>query len=296
MSYILPKPLRLGDTIGVIAPSGPICEQDAIYRAKSFFETLGYQVVFSKHLFEQDRYLSAPDKARIEDIHWAFSNDEIDTIICARGGYGALRLINDIDYNLIKTNPKNFCGYSDITVLSAMFLKHANLITYSAPMMKGDFGAEKKDNFTMDSFFKAITNQPQTLVGEKIHKEGKAEGILWGGNLASIVSLAGTDFIPDEDIIFFAEDLNEPVYKIDKMLTQLMNIKQFRTNVKGIVFGEFLDVEYPDQLIMLFDNIGQELNIPVASGFKISHNKTKATVPYGAKCVFENDKVFLDFN
>ena len=294
MSYILPKPLKVGDTIGVIAPSGPICEQEAIYRAKSFFETMGYQVVFSKHLFEQDRYLSAPDKARIEDIHWAFSNDEIDTIICARGGYGALRLINDIDYNLIKSNPKNFCGYSDITVLSAMFLKRANLITYSSPMMKGDFGAERKDKFTMDSFFKAITNQPQTLVGEKIHKEGKAEGVLWGGNLASIVSLAGIDFIPNEEIIFFAEDLNEPVYKIDKMLTQLMNIEQFRTNVKGIVFGEFLDTGYPEQLMTLFDNIAKELDIPVTSGFKISHNKTKATIPYGAKCVLENDKVVLE--
>lgn len=294
MSYILPKPLKVGDTIGVIASSGPICEQEAIYRAKSFFETMGYQVVFSKHLFEQDRYLSAPDKARIEDIHWAFSNDEIDTIICARGGYGALRLINDIDYNLIKSNPKNFCGYSDITVLSAMFLKRANLITYSSPMMKGDFGAEKKDKFTMDSFFKAITNQPQTFVGEKIHKEGKAEGVLWGGNLASIVSLAGIDFIPNEDIIFFAEDLNEPVYKIDKMLTQLMNIEQFRTNVKGIVFGEFLDTGYPEQLMTLFDNIANELDIPVTSGFKISHNKTKATIPYGAKCVLENNKVVLE--
>lgn len=294
MSYILPKPLKVGDTIGVIAPSGPIREQEAIYRAKSFFETMGYQVVFSKHLFEQDRYLSAPDRARIEDIHWAFSNDEIDTIICARGGYGALRLINDIDYNLIKSNPKNFCGYSDITVLSAMFLKRANLITYSSPMMKGDFGAEKKDKFTMDSFFKAITNQLQTFVGEKIHKEGKAEGVLWGGNLASIVSLAGIDFIPNEDIIFFAEDLNEPVYKIDKMLTQLMNIEQFRTNVKGIVFGEFLDTGYPEQLMTLFDNIANELDIPVTSGFKISHNKTKATIPYGAKCVLENDKVVLE--
>lgn len=293
MSYILPKPLKVGDTIGVIAPSGPICEKDAIYRAKDFFEKKGYKVVFSKHLFEQDRYLSAPDKARLEDIHWAFSDPKIDTIICARGGYGALRLIHDIDYELIKSNPKNFCGYSDITVLSAMFLKKANLITYSSPMMKGDFGAEKKDKFTMDSFFKAITHQPQTLIGEKVHKERKCEGILWGGNLASVVSLAGIDFIPDEDFIFFAEDLNEPVYKIDKMLTQLMNIEQFRTNVKGIVFGEFLDTGYPEQLMTLFDNIANELDIPVTSGFKISHNKTKATIPYGAKCVLENDKVVL---
>ena len=87
--------------------------------------------------------------------------------------------------------------------------------------------------------------------------------------------------------------MNEPVYKIDKMLTQLINIEQFRTNVKGIVFGEFLDTGYPEQLMTLFDNIANELDIPVTSGFKISHNKTKASIPYGAKCVLENDKVVL---
>ena len=98
MSYILPKPLTKGDTIGVIAPSGPILDKEAILRAKSFFEGLGYNVVFSKHTFSQDRYLSATDEERLEDLHWAFSIKEIDTIICARVGYGAVRLINQIDY------------------------------------------------------------------------------------------------------------------------------------------------------------------------------------------------------
>ena len=293
MSYILPKPLKIEDTIGVIAPSGPICERNAIYRAKDFLEQRGYNVIFSKHLFEQDRYLSSSDKNRLEDIHWAFSSPEIDTIICARGGYGALRLINDIDYELIKTNPKNFCGYSDITVLSAMFLKNSNLITYSSPMLKGDFGAKEQDSYTIDSFFKAIKHESQTLNGERVHKAGKSEGRLWGGNLASIVSLAGTDFIPNDDIIFFAEDLNEPVYKIDKMFTQLMNIKEFRSNIKGMALGEFLDSGYPEQLMTLFDNIATELNIPITSGFKISHNKTKATIPYGAKGVLENNKLII---
>lgn len=294
MSYILPKPLKIGDTIGVIAPSGPICEKNAIYRAKDFLEQMGYHVIFSKHLFEQDRYLSSSDKNRLEDIHWAFSSPEIDTIICARGGYGALRLIKDIDYELIKTNPKNFCGYSDITVLSAMFLKNADLITYSSPMIKDDFGAKEQDCYTIDSFFKAIKHESQTLNGERVHKTGKSEGRLWGGNLASIVSLAGTDFIPNDDIIFFAEDLNEPVYKIDKMFTQLMNIKEFRSNIKGMALGEFLDSGYPEQLMTLFDSIATELNIPITSGFKISHNKTKATIPYGAKGVLENNKLIIN--
>lgn len=293
MSHILPKPLTKGDTIGVIAPSGPICDSDAIMRAKTFFENLGYNIIFGKHLFEKERYLSSTDEKRLEDLHWAFSTPQIDTIICARGGYGALRLIDKIDYDLISKNPKNFCGYSDITILSAMFLKRANLITYSSPMMKGDFGAEKRDEYTINSFFNAIQQKDQTLTGEKVHLSGNASGTLWGGNLASIVSLAGIDFIPDEDFIFFAEDLNEPVYKIDKMFTQLLNIKDFKRNVKGMVLGRFLDTGYPEQLEYLFDEIARELNIPVVSGFNISHEDTKDTIPYGKNCVLDKNKLFI---
>ena len=256
-------------------------------------EGLGYKVVFSEHTFSQDRYLSATDEERLEDLHWAFSNKEIDTIICARGGYGALRLINKIDYELIKQNPKNFCGYSDITILSAMFLKKANLITYSSPMIKGDFGAERIDKYTIDSFFDALAHKEQVLEAPVVYQKGRAEGIIWGGNLASIVSLAGLDFIPDDDFIFFAEDLNEPVYKIDKMFTQLLNIEEFRKNIKGLALGKFLDVEYPDQLQFLFNQLAEELNIPTISGLNISHEDTKNTIPYGGNCVLDDNKLII---
>ena len=293
MSYVIPKPLTKGDTISIIAPSGPILDKEPIMRGKEFLESEGYNVVLSEHIFGQDRYLSASDTERLEDLHKAFADKNIDTIICARGGYGALRLIEKIDYKLIRQNPKNFCGYSDITILSAMFLKRANLITYSSPMIKGDFGAKPRDEYTMDSFFKAVTHQKQELTGNKIHKSGAAQGIIWGGNLASLVSMAGMDFIPDEGFIFFAEDLGEPVYKIDKMFTQLMNIEKFKSNIKGMVLGKFLDVEYPDQLDYLFDQISEELNIPTVSGFKISHEDTKATIPYGANGILNKDKLII---
>ena len=293
MNHILPKSLKKGDTIGVIAPSGPVGDKVPLMRAKSFFEENGYNVVFAAHVFEQDRYLASSDKNRIEDIHWAFSSSDIDTIICARGGYGALRLINDIDYEIIKNNPKNFCGYSDITVLSAMFLKRANLITYSSPMMKGDFGKKARDEYTIKSFFKALSGENIVLTGGKLHASGVAQGILWGGNLASIVSLAGIDFIPDEEFVFFAEDLNEPVYKIDKMFTQLINIEKFRKNIRGMALGKFLDSGYPEQLEYLFDEIARGLNIPVISGLNISHEDTKDTVPYGRECTLEYDKLLF---
>ena len=106
MTHILPKPLTKGDTIGIIAPSGPITDSEAILRGKNYLEKLGYNVILSEHVFDKDRYLSSSDKNRLEDLHWAFENPQINTIICARGGYGALRLINDINYELIKKSKK----------------------------------------------------------------------------------------------------------------------------------------------------------------------------------------------
>jgi len=293
MNYVLPKPLTKGDTIGVIAPSGPIENKTPILNAKYFFESLGYNVVLAKHIFDKDRYLSSTEDNRLNDLHWAFSNSNIDTIICARGGYGALRLVDKIDYELIKNNPKNFCGYSDITILSAMFLKNSNLITYSSPMMKGDFGQNEQSKYTIDSFFNALTHQKQEFFAPKVHKSGEATGIMWGGNLASLVSLCGMDFIPEENFIFFAEDLNEPVYKIDKMLTQLIHISKFRKNIKGIAFGKFLDITQEVQLEYLFTQFANELNIPTISGLNISHDTNKITVPYGKKCTINNNQIVL---
>lgn len=296
MDYIIPKPLKKGDTIAFIAPAGSVRDEDAIYRAKTFLESIGYKVLFSSHLFNCLNYFSDTDENRLDDLHWAFKNPEIDGIICGRGGYGCLRLINKIDYNLIKSNPKVFCGYSDITVLSAMFLKRAGLITYSSPMARGDFGAEEKSEYTIKNFFDVFEKDKINHLSSKVYKNGDAKGIMFGGNLASVVSLCGIDFIPDEDFIFFAEDLNEPVYKIDKMFTQLFNIEKFRTRVKGIILGDFLDSGYPEQLDEFFNELAINYDLPVLGGFKITHDKDKITIPYGVSAQIKSDKLIIELN
>lgn len=293
MNYIKPDKLNKGDTITFIAPAGSVLDKDAIFRARDYFEENGYKVKFSEHLFSQNKYMSDTDENRLNDLHNAFADKDTQAIICGRGGYGTLRLIEKIDYNLIRSNPKIFCGYSDITILSAMFLKRAGLITYSSPMARGDFGKEEKSEYTLKNFYNAVEGKDLTFYGGKVYKSGNAKGIMFGGNLASIVSLCGIDFLPDDDLIFFAEDLNEPVYKIDRMFTQLMNIKKFRHNVKGIILGDFLDSGYPEQLEELFNEISNELNIPVISGFKITHNTDKITIPIGKQGIIDNDTLFI---
>ena len=121
-----------------------------------------------------------------------------------------------------------------------------------------------------------------------------AEGIIWGGNLATLVSLCGIDFIPNEDFIFFAEDLNEPVYKIDKMFTQLFNINEFKKYCKGIVLGDFLDCGNEKWLEEFFVELSKIHQIPIVGGFKITHNRKKITIPIGKNSILSGANLKIE--
>ena len=176
-----------------------------------------------------------------------------------------------------------------------MIYKKTGLITYSSPMPKGDFQPESVNEYTEKHFFNAVCGNLTEIKTQdlKTYRSGNARGILWGGNLATVASLCGTDFVPSEKLIFFAEDLNEPVYKIDRYFRQLLNTKEFRKNLSAIILGDFLDVEYPEQLDDLFKEIADELQIPVYGGYKISHSDTKITVPFGALAALNNGIIEL---
>lgn len=281
MNLVKPPILSQGETIAIIAPSGPV-EYELIMNSKKLFEKKGYKVKLGKHLFNEDRYMAGTDEERVEDLHDAFLDDEIRAIICARGGYGAIRLIKMIDFNLIRRHPKIFCGYSDVTALSAMFLKHADLITYSGAMAQSDFSSLSPVEFTEKSFFNALKGVENVFPSTYTLREGYAEGITFGGNLSTLVSLCGLDFIPDTDFIFFVEDVNEPVYKLDKMFNQLINIKKFRKNIKGIAFGEFLGVDDDIWLEKLQNEMAALLDVPAYGGFNFTHGDKKQTIAYGA--------------
>ena len=297
--------IKQGDTIGIIALGGN-CERHLVEQAVLNLEALGFKVKLSKNIYDQDRYLAGSDKGKLEALYEFFQDPEIKFILNARGGYGSIRLINKINYEIIKMNPKPFCGFSDITALLLMFYKKCGLITYHgpmacpdftmlpSPMVKGREGVEPsladeiiryaQNDYTLSNFFKAINNEPLKFTGTKIYKEGSAKGILWGGNLSTITSLCGLDFIPDEDFIFFTEDLNEPAYKIDKMFTQLFNIESFNKNCKAIILGDFLNIDNEKWLEKVFE----EFTIPTFGGFKITHKNDKITLPIGKLAKLEN--------
>lgn len=298
MNLIKPKKLNKGDTIGIIALSGAIESKENILNAKKYFEGKGFKVVLSENIFDQNRYLAGSDEKKVEELHKFFTNPEIKMILCARGGYGAIRLLDKIDWDIIKNNQKIFAGYSDVSALQAMILKKTGMVTFYSPMASGDFGIEEVSKGLEKSFFDTLQNTESLEISpdnekSKTYLKGEANGILFGGNLATIASMCGLDFIPDEKFIFFAEDLGEDTYKIDRMFTQLLNIKNFRKNLAGIILGDFLDVQNPEHFDELFFEIGKKHKVPVLSGFKITHAKEKITLPYGANAEFSTENKIL---
>lgn len=283
-------------TIGIIALSGA-CDKEKVLNAKKFFESNGFNVKLSENIFDKDRYLAGSDENKLKELHKFFSDSEIDVIMCARGGYGAIRLIHNIDYDLIKKNPKIFCGFSDVTALLLMIYKKTGMVVYHGPMATSDFGDEpyslKGRGDTYTCFSDAIKGEKLQFQGNRIYKDASAQGIIWGGNLATVVSLCGLDFIPNEDFIFFTEDLNEPVYKIDKMFQQLINIEKFKQYCKGIVLGDFLDCGNEEWLQEYFKELAQKLEIPIVGGFKITHEREKITVPIGCQAKLAGNKLVI---
>ncbi len=286
MDLIYPEHLKKGDTIGILCVSGKIDDYSKLNRAKEFIESKGYNVKISYLPEKQNGYLCADDETRASELNRFFADKTIKAIIAARGGYGSIRIIDKIDYKTIKDNPKFFGGYSDITALSLMIYKNTGLVTYNSPMAYSDFGNQISD-YTEKSFFDVIENglTELRLENSRVYKSENASGVLWGGNLSTIQSLCGIDFIPDDDFIFIAEDINEPVYKIDKMFAQLFNISKFKTNCKAIVLGYFSNIDNNEILDKLFKEIANKYEIPVVKGLKFGHERDFLTFPIGVNAI-----------
>ena len=286
MDLIYPEHLKKGDTIGILCVSGKIDDYSKLNRAKEFIESKGYNVKISYLPEKQNGYLCADDETRASELNRFFADKTIKAIIAARGGYGSIRIIDKIDYKTIKDNPKFFGGYSDITALSLMIYKNTGLVTYNSPMAYSDFGNQISD-YTEKSFFDVIENglTELRLENSRVYRSGNASGVLWGGNLSTIQSLCGIDFIPDDDFIFITEDINEPVYKIDKMFAQLFNISKFKTNCKAIVLGYFSNIDNNEILDKLFKEIANKYEIPVVKGLKFGHERDFLTFPIGVNAI-----------
>jgi muramoyltetrapeptide carboxypeptidase len=290
------KKIQPGSTIGVVAPAWiPIPER--LDRGKKYLEKCGYHVRFSKHINEQFKYFAGTDNQRLADLTSMFADPEIDAIMCARGGWGTLRLVNLLDYELIKENPKPLVGYSDITTLQLAIWGKTGMPSFSGPMVAVEMG-KGIHPFTEKHFWGLMNSEsPFYMVDiEKTRAEiinsGMAGGLLLGGCLAMVSTLLGTPYSPDyTDAILFIEDIGEKPYKIDRYLAHLKQAGVF-DKIKALILGEFLDCT-PDAgersftLAEIFTHYFEEYEFPLITQFPYGHGDIKITMPIG--CYTELD-------
>jgi len=306
MTFIKPKKLMKGDLIGLISPASSPDDLSLIESGVRYIEALGYLTILGKNAGNIKGYLAGTDEERVDDIHQMFTDKKVKAIFCLRGGYGAFRLLKKIDYKLIQSNPKIFVGFSEITALQMAFLKKSGLITFAGPMVVPNFSKDIS-NYTKENFWRMITStkQPGKVNLPEIENlssmdSGIVSGRVIGGNLAVFVSLLGTKYLPDlKDKILFLEEINEPPYKVDRMLNQLKLNKVFE-KVKGIVLGSFTDcveIDKNKKTLTLEEVCGDyfnDLRIPVIHSFPHGHIKDMVTIPIGSKIKLNATKGFVE--
>ena len=256
-------------------------------------DALGYRVIEADSCRERYGYLSGTDESRARGLNQMFADDRVDAVVCMRGGYGVARMLDRVDFDVIRANPKILLGYSDITALHTAIHEKVGMVTFHGPMPSTCW--PKFDDFTRDSMLRALTStQP---LGVLKNPEGKApvcvvpgtcEGTLVGGNLTLIASACGTPYALDvEDKVLLLEDIGEKYYRLDSMLTQLRQAGMFE-KCAGVVLGGFTEcsVEYPEYTLALEDIIRDIIvpaGKPVLANMAIGHMDT-ITVPLGVKC------------
>jgi len=300
-NIIKPKSIQRNSKCGLIAPSGKI-DENQFDKVLEKIEILGLKPVYTNRIFKKDGYLAGNDTNRLDDLHEMFDNKEIESIICIRGGFGATRLLQSIDYKLIAANPKIFIGYSDITALQYAFLVKAKLVTfhgvvgvsaftdYTSKSFKNLFFDKIMNvNYFSDDFFREPDNAEFRYYNIN---EGVATGNIIGGNLSMMVSMTGTNFDVDYNgKIVMIEDIDEYPYKIDRMLTHLIQATNIK-NASAIVLGIFKDCSIESKKLTENDSLSLQrifqdkfsgFQMPVIYGFPFGHIKSQTIFPIGIK-------------
>lgn len=284
------KSLKFGNTIGLISPASPE-EPEKIKKSIAFLKEQGFKVKEGKHLYDKWGYLAGTDEDRAQDLMDMFLDDNVDMILCVRGGYGSMRILPLLDYEAIKKNPKIFIGFSDITTLLNKLAQHCGIITFHGPMGTSNL----EDSETLKSFLSTLMNgyRPYKLknpenISLNCNTRGIAEGKIVGGNLSLIASTLGTPYeIDTKGNILFIEDIGEQPYAIDRYLTQLSLAGKLQ-ECSGFIIGQFTKCSLPnyDRSLTLNDIIKDRiisLKKPTLSNFMSGHDYPKITIPIGAK-------------
>ena len=294
-SMIIPQPLSLGDTIGIVAPAGP-SDPDKLNRGSELIREMGYKTILPKFSGDSGGYLSAPDEIRARQLNRYFNDPSIKAVLCARGGYGSSRILNRIDYAAVKKYPKLFIGFSDITFLHSAIYKKCGLVTFHGPLATT---LASSDRLSKDAFQRILNFPGDPLLpldGCRVVSSGRASGPIIGGNLTCLCHLMGTAYQPDSrGHLLFLEDKGEAVYRIDRMFTHLQSAG-FLDHISGLILGSFESCGPYEQVIDIADEICCKKKIPVIAGFGAGHGKRNLTLPFGLPAVLDTEACSLRFD
>lgn len=291
------KSLAKGDVIGIVAPASCAKFEDVL-NAKKTLESLGYKVVLGEGTKKKWYSFAGNDIERAQEINKFFSDKSIDAIMCMRGGYGCNRIVEYLDLELIKNNPKIFIGYSDITTLHLVLNDKVGLVTFHGPMFVSNF-KENYNSETYENFIEVLSGKKDEIKNFskelKVLVEGKATGELVGGNLATIIATLGTEYdLNYEGKILFIEEIGEEPYKVDRFLNLMKRHKVFE-KVNGIILGDFknCDSDSNDQipLIEVLKGCFEKLKKPVIYNLESGHCEPMLTLPLGARVSLDTEKL-----
>lgn len=298
-----PPALRQGMTVGIVAPAGPV-QPRQLKTGIAFFESLGLRIVLGRYLnAHANSYLAAPDQDRAAELMDFLLRSDIDAVVCARGGYGVLRILPLLDFTALQQCTKPVIGYSDITALLIALHERTGLVTFHGPMASSEFDATTAGSFIatlvqFDSEHLAPTEVQLSYSDERFIPvvSGTAEGKLLGGNLSVFCSLLGTPFEPDtRDCILFFEDIGEEPYKVDRMFMQLRLAGKFE-QARGLILGAFTkqsprsnEPTAGDTGTMIAQIAAEHFGSrPIIANVPIGHIRSKITLPIGVHARIES--------
>jgi muramoyltetrapeptide carboxypeptidase len=297
-----PKSLKRGHRIGVVSPSYWL-EKKGLGNAVTVFQKKGYEVQLGDSVYLKDGPFAGTPQQRANDINQMFSDPNIDAIFCARGGYGANRVLPLLDYDLIQSKPKIFMGYSDITAFLTSITQKTGLVTFHGPMLSTF--KNKLVPYNLDTLVNVLSGKENIRIVEPnelkptILKSGKAIGPLWGGNMCLLVNRLGTkNQLNTDGVILFIEDVDENLYAFDRMLFHMKEAGMFE-NIRGLIVGELTEMK--DEIIpfgkttdeIILDVCG-DLNIPIVTNFPCGHGNYQATFPISLPVELRADNNFVE--
>ncbi len=280
MVLALPRMLRPGDTLGVVAPASPF-DRESFEMGVQVLRGMGFHPYIPQEIFDQSDYLAGSDRSRADLINRLFVDPDIAGIVCARGGYGALRILPLLNSSAISSHPKVFVGFSDITVLLSFLVSRCKMAAFHGPTV-ATLG--QGDGATRRGFFSALADPAPLAIAaaaRQVIQAGTATGRFWCGNLTLLCHLTGTPYQPDfNGGILLIEDQGEAPYRIDRMLTH-MRLAGCFDGLAGLALGSFTNCGAADTICRIVADRLEGLGIPIMGGFTVGHGEVNLTLPVG---------------